>query len=1034
LTLVVVVAACLCTPAPAGADHTLDELVSPPGNANYDWNRTFSTPESVNSTAHMSPDGSRVILATTQPFDPADTDTEVDLYEAAGGSFQLVTPGTTSPFGRVDFSLDGSVVAFETSEALLPQDNDFLQDVYVHAGGVTQLVSAGDFAGSGMFNAYLRDVSEDGSKVFFTTAETIVADDTDRGYTDVFERSGGSTKLISTGPQTGGEHDAGFGEVSSDGSRVVFQTDEALTPADTDATFDVYQRAGGVTTLVSTGPVDGPGDHGASFRAAARHGGRVIFYTAEQLVPEDTDTTLDLYSRASATTTLESTGPADDGGGGFTLLETSEDASVLLFSTTERLVPGHTAGQTGYYRRAGGQTDLIVMYPASDLTNAPFVLSGDGSHVFFTTKTNHLPQDTDPNGADIYGWHDGTLELVSTGPGDTNTTYAQAPVSSFDGQRAFFQSREPLVPGDPDGLAMDLFERAGGTTFQVSPPGTNSVAESVTASSPDADKLLLASARALTPADTDPGRTDMYLFSRPAPFASMWAAAASPAPPAPQAGEVQATSAPPLPSTGNGKLALNINGRVAMVERDGSGLSYVTEAGWSGFGPAWSPDGSRLAFSRSTAMGTVDPDGTNRTWISEPGNAWTSYPAWSPDGQTIAFLWKPGADCWAIATTRVDGTESKIVVPPGSPCDKQGLVWSPDGETFLVSGNDSYGEPSQIWAIRPGETGATKLTNESGSASNPDWFPDGSRIAYQLAPAGGGAHGDVVRIDADGQNRTLLFAGSAPAWSPDRAELGYVRDSTNSVYDNAIDSAYLDAPGGRQIFQAGVSTDQIYELDWQPVPGGQQGYPRPKGASPVRFSLVPAYYQCADPNRTHGPALSFASCNPPVQTSDHLTVGTPDANGNPALFYGYLKLRTVNGNPSTPADEADVTIAASLPDIRCRTAIAPCASGTLSDYTGRLRARVVMRMTDKLNALGHAITTQDIPLTAAIPCAATPSSAAGSNCTTATSLDALVPGTVPEGKRSNWQLDQVTIYDGGADGDPATGVNTIFAVPGIFVP
>ena len=44
-----------------------------------------------------------------------------------------------------------------------------------------------------------------GDLVFFTTAETIVADDTDRGYMDLFERSGGSTELISTGPQNGGE-------------------------------------------------------------------------------------------------------------------------------------------------------------------------------------------------------------------------------------------------------------------------------------------------------------------------------------------------------------------------------------------------------------------------------------------------------------------------------------------------------------------------------------------------------------------------------------------------------------------------------------------------------------------------------------------------------------------------------------------------------------------------------------------------------------------------------------------------------------
>jgi len=54
---------------------------------------------------------------------------------------------------------------------------------------------------------------------------------------------------------------------------------------------------------------------------------------------------------------------------------------------------------------------------------------------------------------------------------------------------------------------------------------------------------------------------------------------------------------------------------------------------------------------------------------------------------------------------------------------------------------------------------------------------------------------------------------------------------------------------------------------------------RPKGATPMLVSLVPAYKVCTAPNRTHGTPLAFPSCNPPVQASNFLTVGTPDANG-----------------------------------------------------------------------------------------------------------------------------------------------------------
>ena len=61
-----------------------------------------------------------------------------------------------------------------------------------------------------------------------------------------------------------------------------------------------------------------------------------------------------------------------------------------------------------------------------------------------------------------------------------------------------------------------------------------------------------------------------------------------------------------------------------------------------------------------------------------------------------------------------------------------------------------------------------------------------------------------------------------------------------------------------------------------------RGYPRPRSASPITASLVPAYQECSSPNRTHGPPLEHPACNPPVQTSSQLTVGSPDANSRGA--------------------------------------------------------------------------------------------------------------------------------------------------------
>ena len=54
-------------------------------------------------------------------------------------------------------------------------------------------------------------------------------------------------------------------------------------------------------------------------------------------------------------------------------------------------------------------------------------------------------------------------------------------------------------------------------------------------------------------------------------------------------------------------------------------------------------------------------------------------------------------------------------------------------------------------------------------------------------------------------------------------------------------------------------------LEVQDISEGGSGYPRPKGASPMRGSLVPAYEPCTAPNRTHGPPLAFPSCAPPAR-------------------------------------------------------------------------------------------------------------------------------------------------------------------------
>jgi hypothetical protein len=210
--------------------------------------------------------------------------------------------------------------------------------------------------------------------------------------------------------------------------------------------------------------------------------------------------------------------------------------------------------------------------------------------------------------------------------------------------------------------------------------------------------------------------------------------------------------------------------------------------------------------------------------------------------------------------------------------------------------------------------------------------------------------------------------------------------------------------------------------DWQPIP---VNYPRPRGATPIKAPLVPAFKQCTNPNRTHGAPLSFGSCHPPQQASSYLTVGTPESNDLAAGMIGSVRYRAVVGNSATPANEADLKIEVSVTGV--------LRQGTLAPYGGQLSAEVGIRITDR-NNIPHPggpgpATVQDIPaFRVTVPCV-------GGTCSVATSANALMPGAVLEGMRAIWQLGQVQVYDGGADEVASTTAdNTLFLVQGVFIP
>ena len=428
---------------------------------------------------------------------------QVSTGSAGGnGAFESYFRGASS---------DGTRIFFETEERLVSGDTDDFQDVYERSGGQTTLVSTGPAGGNGAAHAGFDGASTDGTRVFFHTRERLVSADTDDAW-DVYQRSGGRTTLVSDGAN------AWFVGASADGTRVFLHTRKPLVSADTDTVTDVYERAGGQTTLLTTGPAGGNGGFDAFFQGASADGTRLFFYTYERLVSADTDDFQDVYERSGGQTTLVSTGPAggnDDAHASFA--GASADGSHVFFITPAPLVSGDTDTFDDVYQRAGGQTTLISTGPADGNNEnwASFAgASTDGSQVFFITPEPLVSADTDM-AVDVYQRSEGQTTLLSTGPaGGNGTVDAFFAGASADGSRAFFTTEEALVASDTDTF-MDVYERSGGHTTLISTGNGPFDADFVRASA-DGTQVILITEEALASTDTDAFQ-DVYVARLVAP-------------------------------------------------------------------------------------------------------------------------------------------------------------------------------------------------------------------------------------------------------------------------------------------------------------------------------------------------------------------------------------------------------------------------------------------------------------------------------------------------------------------------------------
>jgi Tol biopolymer transport system component len=225
--------------------------------------------------------------------------------------------------------------------------------------------------------------------------------------------------------------------------------------------------------------------------------------------------------------------------------------------------------------------------------------------------------------------------------------------------------------------------------------------------------------------------------------------------------------------------------------------------------PAWSPDGTRIAFASKREGGfdlySMNADGTDTRRLTTSADDESS-PSWSPSGELIVFSRGTPADLYLV---NADGTGARPLVT-GSATDTQ-PSWSPDGRWIVFVRREPGTSIRELWLVRPDGTGARRLTSLGAVAEAPAWSPDSARVAFSSNVEGG--QFDIYTVGVDGLDQRSVTATAddtfEPAWSPDGSTMAYSEDG--SIHTTELGEA--DAEPRRLTEEEGNDSSP----EWRPL-------------------------------------------------------------------------------------------------------------------------------------------------------------------------------------------------------------------------
>ena len=253
-----------------------------------------------------------------------------------------------------------------------------------------------------------------------------------------------------------------------------------------------------------------------------------------------------------------------------------------------------------------------------------------------------------------------------------------------------------------------------------------------------------------------------------------------------------------------------------------------------------------IAYVCGTEICVGNVDGTNQRQLTTGQSFGNDHPAWSPDGTKIAFERREGSQCCTdIYVMNANGNSLRQVT--ATPATESGPAWSPDGSKLVYSSDN--GQQAQLFVVTLSTLAAQPLPGTVDGFA-PAWSPDGSKIAFSsyadddsnceagpcvataeifVVPASGGS---PLNLTEHNEAHDLF-----PNWSPNSQKIVFERrPHPNDTLGRML---WMDAGGEHDFDAAGDGNDPavapngqaiVYDRDGtiqtvSPPVGDQEGVP-----------------------------------------------------------------------------------------------------------------------------------------------------------------------------------------------------------------